>query len=382
MNKKILVIVFSIALISVSPQIFAQEDLGTVIENQKIVFEVGKQSDVHVKHIIEFGAWSENAPKLIKILDGGHSNLDVVDEDGDRLSFSYDGDTFEESKYIILNQKLASYDLIVEYDLENFIKKDGKMWSKEILSRNDIVIMFDDDLETVIINSRPIAVSDVKGINCVGCQMVLEYFDSEKYNEYFIDAYDKKFKIEFLSDGKIQDIKFAENLELLHFDIEKDNQLVIVKIPHNLLLDPFDVYLTEKNIENAMLENIEKIRKSEFLENETHSNVLFRPAESGTVAIVGATQDEHNKKLEKLENKISNSKNAPVIEENKGTLLPLPGQISQKETTNEEFDQKLSFENELEKSEQVVSEDNTIIIVIIGVIVAIIIGIIIKLKKN
>jgi hypothetical protein len=83
-----------------------------------------------------------------------------------------------------------------------------------------------------------------------------------------------------------------------------------------------------------------------------------------------------------LENKISNSKNAPVIEENKGTLLPLPGQISQKETTNEEFDQKLSFENELEKSEQVVSEDNTIIIVIIGVIVAIIIGIIIKLKKN
>ena len=118
------------------------------------------------------------------------------------------------------------------------------------------------------------------------------------------------------------------------------------------------------------------------MENETHSNVLFRPAESGTVAIIGATQDEHNKKLQQLKDEISNSKNAPVIEENEGTLLPLPGQISQKETTNEEINQKLSFENELEKGKQIVSEDNTIIFIIIGVVVAVIVGIIIKLKKN
>ena len=178
MNNRILIIVFSIALISISPQVFAQEDLGTVIENQKIVLEIGKQTNIHVKHIIEFGAWSENAPKLIKILEGDHSNLIVVDEDGDRVLFSYDGDTFEESEYIILSQKLASYDLIVEYDLAGFMEKDGKLWSKEIASKNDIQIMFDDDLETVIINSRPIDVSNVKGINCIGCQMFLEYFDN------------------------------------------------------------------------------------------------------------------------------------------------------------------------------------------------------------
>jgi len=382
LNNRILIIVFSIALISISPQVFAQEDLGTVIENQKIVLEIGKQTNIHVKHIIEFGAWGENAPRLIKILEGGHSNLIVADEDGDKIFFSYDGDTFEESEYIILNQKLASYDLIAEYDLVDFMEKDGELWSKEIVSKNDIQIMFDDDLETIIINSRPIDVSNVKGINCVGCQMFLEYFDNEKYSKYFIDAYDKKFKIEFLSNGKIQDIRFADNLKLLHFDVEKNNQLIIIKIPHSLLLDPYDVYLTEKNIDNEILENEEKIRKSEFLENETHSSVSFRPAELGTIVIIGATQDEHNKKLEVLENKISNSKNAQVIEEKRGALLPLPGQISsEKETIDEEVGVKLSFENEFEKG-PVTSQDNTMIIVIIVIIVTIIVGIIIKLKKN
>ena len=42
--------------------------------------------------------------------------------DGNRLNFSYEGETFEESKYIILKQKLGNYDLIAEYDLKNFIE--------------------------------------------------------------------------------------------------------------------------------------------------------------------------------------------------------------------------------------------------------------------
>ena len=51
----------------------------------------------------------------------------VVDEDGDRLSFSYDKETFEASKYIILNQKLGNYDLFVEYDLDNFMELKEKV---------------------------------------------------------------------------------------------------------------------------------------------------------------------------------------------------------------------------------------------------------------
>ena len=114
MEKKVLFIIFSVVLISISPQVFAEEDLdallaeknAVLIEQQQIIFEVGKYSDVQVKHVIETGAWSENRPRVIEVLPGAHSNLSVADEDGDRLGFSYDAETFEKSKYIILNQKL------------------------------------------------------------------------------------------------------------------------------------------------------------------------------------------------------------------------------------------------------------------------------------
>ena len=60
MEKKVFFIIFSIVLISVSPQVFAEDDLDTLlaernavlVEQQQIIFEVGKYSNVHVKHVI------------------------------------------------------------------------------------------------------------------------------------------------------------------------------------------------------------------------------------------------------------------------------------------------------------------------------------------
>ena len=140
LEKKFLFIIFSVVLVSISPQIFAEEDLevllkeknGVLIEQQQIIFEVGKHSDARVKHVIETGAWGSDRPRIIEILPGMHSNLTVADEDGDRLGFSYDAETFEKSKFIILNQKLGDYDLIVEYDLDNFMKLEEGLWKKDI----------------------------------------------------------------------------------------------------------------------------------------------------------------------------------------------------------------------------------------------------------
>ena len=137
LEKKFLFIIFSVILISISPQVYGQEDRGVLIEQQKIIFEVGKHSDVHVKHVIETGAWNADRPRLIEILSGMHSSLTVTDEDGDRLDFSYDKETFEESKFIILNQKLGNYDLIVEYDLEDFMKLKDGLWKMEIIISYD-----------------------------------------------------------------------------------------------------------------------------------------------------------------------------------------------------------------------------------------------------
>ena len=398
MEKKVLFIIFSIVLISISPQVFANDELeallaeknAVLIEQQKIVFEVGKYSDVQVKHVIETGAWNVDRPRVIEIMSGAHSNLTVLDEDGDRLNFSYDAETFEESKYIILNQKLGNYDLIAEYTLDNFIELREGLWSKELQFGGDVTVMIEDDIELIFANSRPIDVSDAKGINCIGCNMMLEYFDNEKFSSKEIFFSNDKFTIDFLSNGKISEMEFiGGGAQLLNFDVIDKDQLFIIKIPLEYLLNPFEVYFTENDDTN--LDQIDKIRKTEFSQDKTHVNVSFRTFGEGTVSIVGATPEEHQKKLDQIENIKAREVKSEAVEKEKGLALPIPGTKAASELAaksgqmnEEEGVNKLSFADELEKGPLQNSEDNTIIVAIVaGIVIAGIIGgVIFKLKKN
>ena len=396
MEKKFLFIIFSVVLISISPQVFANDELdallkernGVLVEQQKIIFEVGKHTDIQVKHVIETGAWNLDRPRIIEIFPGTHSNLTVVDEDGDRLNFSYEGQTFEESKYIILNQKLGNYDLIVEYTLDNFMELKDGLWTKELKFGNDVIVMIADEIELIFVNSRPVDVSSAKGINCMGCNMTLEYFNTEKFSREEILFGNDEFTINFLSNGKISNIEFiGGGTQLLNFDVTDKDQLSVIKIPLEYLLNPYDVYFTEK--EDTSLDQIEKIRKTEFSQDNTHVNVSFRTLGEGTVSIVGATPEEHQKKLEQIENIKSREVKSEAIEKEKGLALPIPGTMaaselaSQSSQTDEEKMDELSFAEELKKVPVQNSENDMTIMVIVGVIVAGIVGgVVLKLKKN
>ena len=397
LEKKFLFIIFSVVLVSISPQIFAEEDLdvllkeknGVLIEQQKIIFEVGNHSDAHVKHVIETGAWNADRPRLIEILSGMHSSLTVTDEDGDRLSFSYDAETFEKSKFIILNQKLGDYDLIVEYDLDNFMKLEEGLWKKDIFFQSDVIIMVEDDIELIFVNSRPIDVSDAKGINCIGCQLTLEYFKNDEMIKKEILFNEQKYEINFLSNKEIAELKFfGGGSEILNFDVTDSDQLFILKIPLELFKNPFDVYLTEKD--DMELDQIDKIRKTEFAQDETHVNLSFRTNNEGTISVLGATPEEHQKKLEQIENMKAREIKSQIVEEKKGLALPLPGTKAGEELAlgynqvNEEKIDDLSFADELKNNQVKNSEDNTMIIIIVGAVIvgAVIVGAVIKSKKN
>ena len=398
MEKKVFFIIFSIVLISVSPQVFAEDDLDTLlaernavlVEQQQIIFEVGKYSNVHVKHVIETGAWNPDRPRIIEIFPGAHSNLSVVDEDGDRLSFSYEGKIFEESKYIILNQKNGNYDLIAEYDLENFMELKNGLWVRDIQYPFDVMIMLEDEIEIIFANSRPVDVHDAKGINCMGCEMSLEFFQDENIITQEISSIEENFDIEFLTNNSISDIEFIEGgTQLLNFNVKDNDQLFVLKIPFKKFLNPYDVYFTEND--DIQLDQIDKIRKTEFSQNETHVNLSFRTSGEGTISIVGATLEEHEKKLEQIEDRKSREVKAEIVEDEKGVPLPLPGtkaalELAAKsgQMNEEEMVNELSFADELEKGPVQNSEDNTIIVAIVaGIVIAGIIGgVIFKLKKN
>ena len=279
-----------------------------------------------------------------------------MDEDGDRYSFSFEGETFEASKYIILNQKKGNYDLIAEYDLDDYMKLENGLWMKELQLKHDITVIIEEDIKLIFANSRPIDVSDANGINCIGCNMVLEYFDTEKFSSKEIFSGGNKFTIDFLSNGEVSEMEFiGGGAQLLNFDVIDKDQLFVIKIPLEYLLNPFEVYFTEKDDTN--LDQVDKIRKSEFAQDETHVNVVFRTFGEGTVSIVGATPEEHQKKLEQIENiKAREVKSQAIEEREKGLALPIPGTKAASELAvksgqmNEEKKvDELSFADELAK---------------------------------
>ena len=152
--------------------------------------------------------------------------------------------------------------------------------------------------------------------------------------------------------------------------------------------NPYDVFFTEKD--DTKLDQIDKIRKTEFYQDETHVNISFRTFGEGIVSIVGATSEEHQKKLEQIENIKAREVKSGVVEKEKGLALPIPGTKAASELAakssqmNEEKVSELSFADELKKGPIQNSENNTIILaIIVGVIIAGIIGgVVFKLKKN
>ena len=139
------------------------------------------------------------------------------------------------------------------------------------------------------------------------------------------------------------------------------------------------------------LDQMDKIRKTEFSQDETHVSVSFRTFGEGTVSIVGATPEEHQKKLDQIENIKAREVKNEVEEKEKGLALPIPGTKAASELAAKsgQIDKEgevdnLSFSDELKKEPIQNSEDNTMILaIIVGVIIAGIIGgVIFKLKKN
>ncbi len=353
-----------------------------VRQTDKIVFEIGKDTTVHVKHIIIGDTWQPNEPKVIKMLPGKHSNLQVVDEDGDYLRpIGFVGETFEEAEYIIAGQKPhGGYDLVAEYDLENFLELNDGLWIKKFDFPHDVMIYVDDEVEIIFANSRPVDISDAGGVNCMGCNILIEFFDNTETITKTVIRTDTRFEeisntgeeysVEFLSDGAIGELNFIDELNYLSFNVNQENQLFLIKIPLDLLLSPYHVFLSE--IDQDILVDSDQIRKSEFEQNATHANLSFRANTEGVIHIVGSTEMEHEKLLDKLEKRIPEPAKE-TIENVKQSDEELS------DTTKEQL-----FEDWGDTSSNVNSnEDNTMIFVIIGgVVIAVIIGIVIKLKKN
>ena len=384
---------FFACILFIPPQIFAQEEetqqkdvdlayfqqwsveerkerLADITEiplvDQKITLEIGKDSDIRVTHEIKSGFWGANNPKIIQVLPGIHTNLHVTDIDGDTYPFFWEDETFEESEYVILQSKLSQFNLLVSYDLKNYLEltNDG-IWGKEIKISTDVELIFDDDIKQIFVNTRPIDITNADGISCGGCELFLEFWDNDSPLIKNILINDKQNEVKIWSNGKISDFGFNEKINEIHFITEKNNQKLVLEIPLNVILYPFTTYLTD--IDDDVLDQEDKIFKSEFSHNETHVKLSLNPENIGRISIIGATQAEYENLLSKI-----NERN--IVEE-----------VVKEDETFEESDLEEVIEDngfsDWNTSQNNANNDG-LFYGIVGIIIAIIIvGIIIKLKK-
>ena len=167
-------------------------------------------------------------------------------------------------------------------------------------------------------------------------------------------------------------MNFTEELNYLGFNTSKENQIFALKIPLDLLLSPYYVYVTE--FDQEILVESDKIRKTEYGQTDTHANLSFRPMIEGVIHVVGSSQMEHEEFLDRLEKRMSQS----VVQTETETNTINENQELEEKTPSEQLYDSWGDSNPSVNN----SMDNTVIFVIIGVISAIIIGVIIKLKKN
>ena len=215
----------------------------------------------------------------------------------------------------------------------------------------------------------------------MGCDIKIEFFDElkpiikkvfkteTKFEE--ITNSGEEFILEFLSDGNINNLNFIEELNYLSFSVDQQDQLVLVKIPLDLLLSPYHVYLTE--LDQEVLLESDQIRKSEYEQTDTHANLSFSAQTEGVIHVVGATEMEHEKLLTKLQNRISQAQSTPETTD--------PASISALMRATGLDDDEIYKEWIGSDSSQ--NNDYNIIFIIIGIIAVTTIGVIvIKLKKN
>ena len=267
--NKIFCIVFVLLVILPVPASYSQLTIGEPATQKAIVVTITEQGEVHVSHKVQ----ESNKIVHVDTIPGTVSNLEVVDVNGDTVEFGTSG--IESISGITIFS--SDDDIIIEYDLDDALFLNGNLWTWDLLYLQTTTIILPESLDLVYVNSNPVMLHDAKGITCHGCQANIEYANDQQMKMHEISWEDKSFSVVSRT-SEISSLIFDQPTKRISFDVEEENQLITLVIPLELLWNPYEVFLDDK-----------QILKHEFFSNETHAWLNIRPESSGTIDIIGTT---------------------------------------------------------------------------------------------
>lgn len=269
--KKLLAVFVFIMIISVIPQSFSQLGIGEKAYQKSLDITIGEDGAVHVVHEL----YPNSRPTSLTTIDGQITNLKVTDLEGDEKEHGVS----QGEQNIVLSIFPSQTGILIEYDLSAVLTEKNGLWSWQYryaeIERS--VFHFPDQVELVFANANPILLQDVHNIGCHGCEVLLEYVTNEKTEMQKIVWEGKEFDVGIRS---VEDVTlvFDQPSKSISFDLKKENQLVTLIIPLELLWNPYTVFLDDQ-----------KILKHEFLKTDSHVWISVKPKSTGTVQIIGTS---------------------------------------------------------------------------------------------
>jgi len=271
-----------ISLISFSSQeVFSQISLG-IPAQEDVQIQINDDNSVHVIHLVFKNSQTQTVT-LLRGVEGTATNLQVSDKDGNDVQYAKGGfgtigtvDIFP-----------ARQNVIVEYDLDDLLILKENVWAiDDFFYPQEILFLFPEDLDLVFVNERPINLGllDAKGFRCHGCHMTLEYVVNEPIIFQDVVWEDKKFTVEIRTLAEISSFNFEQQTKTLSFDVNDENQFVTLKIPLELLWNPYNVYLGEEGFLGGT-----QILNHELIIEEGFVQLNIRPDTTGTIRIIGTT---------------------------------------------------------------------------------------------
>lgn len=267
--KKIILGLIIVTLFSTTSTVFAQEVNFGQPAVQSVQITIKEDSSAHVVHIVESSANS----RQLSVISNDFTNLQITDQDGDSVEYGETGG--DRTAFLIFPTKKK---VNVEYDLAGVVsEKNGMMtWDYYYLASTSFYLPAKADL--VFVNGNPINLSDLDGIRCHGCQVILEYQLDKTETVEQVQWEDKKFDVRIITNTDISSFEFDQPNKKISFDVSDANQYVTLIIPLELLWNPYEVFLNEN-----------KMFKHEFYSDEKNVWLNIKTNETGTVEIIGVS---------------------------------------------------------------------------------------------
>ena len=266
--KKIVALIV-ISVICSMPPVFAQQiSFAPPAEQISVSITISSEGDIQVVHLVK----KSNNVKQVDTISGTITNLKVSDVNGNEIQHAVIGGNFGVTIFP------TDENIIVEYDLSDALFLDENVWKWDFFYPVSSQFYFPEEVDFVFANDRPIPLKDVKGMNCHGCDMMLEYIIEEPVIFKEVTWETKKFPVLIRTLDEINSFSFDQPSRSISFETNEGNQFITLAIPLELLWNPYVVYF-----------NDEKIPKHEFSKNDTHIWLNIKPESAGKVKIIGTS---------------------------------------------------------------------------------------------